>query len=437
VSAAAKLLVLAAALPITLPASADTVALTGARIHTAGPAGVIENGTVVLRDGRIEALGADLAPPSGARVIDASGKVITPGLYDAHGHIGIVEVSQEPSTADQQHLDGRYSAAFEVADAVNPRSVLIPINRIEGVTRAVVAPAVAPPPEGQVRSPVAGLGSVIHLGAVEDFVVARNVALYVDLGEPGAAVAGGSRNLVLLRLREALEDARDLAANRRAWEEGARRPYSASRPDLEALAETMRSGRPVVVNVHRASDIEAALRLARDFGLNLVVLGGSEAWLVAAQLAAAGVPVILDPLENLPRRFETLGASLENAARLNAAGVTVAISAFGSHNARNMRQAAGNAVAHGLPWEAALAALTANPARIFGQHEHGGSLEPGKDADLVVWSGDPLELSSMAEYVFIRGRQIPMVSRHTLLRDRYRQLDAPLPPQYRSGREER
>lgn len=426
-----KPILLAAAMLAAGPLNAETIALTGARIHTAGPEGVIENGTLVIRDGRIAAVGDALAPPAGARVIDVSGKVITPGFYDAHGYLGIAEVSLEPTTVDQQHVDASYSAAFEVADAVNPRSILIPINRIEGITRAVVVPAVAEPQEGQARSPVAGLGSVIHLGGVDDFLVGRNVALYVNLGESGAHAAGGSRGMALLRFREALEDARDLAANRGAWEAGSRRPYSASRPDLEALAATLRSKRPVVATVHRASDIQAALRLAEEFGLKLIVAGGAEAWLVADQLAAAGVPVILDPTDNLPRRFEMLGATLENAARLHAAGVTVAFSTVESHNARNMRQAAGNAVAHGLPWDAALAAITANPARMFGQDAASGSLEPGKDADVVVWDADPLEVTSTAERVFIRGRDIPMVSRHTLLRDRYRDLGAPLPPQYR------
>jgi imidazolonepropionase-like amidohydrolase len=416
---------------LVAPVHAATIALTGARIHTAGPEGVIDNGTLMIRDGRIAALGAGLAPPGDARVIDVAGKVITPGLYDAHGFLGIVEVSLEPSSVDRQHVVTRYSAGFEVADAVNPRSVLIPINRIEGVTRALVTPAVANPPEGQARSPVAGLGSVIHLGGVEDFMVDRNVALYVNLGEAGAAAAGGSRSMALLQFREALEDARDLAAHRGAWEKGARRSYSASRPDLEALAATLETGRPVVVTAHRASDIEAALRLAEEFGLNLVISGGSEAWLVAGPLAEAGVAVIINPLENLPRRFEMLGATLENAARLHAAGVTVAFATFASHNARNMRQLAGNAVAHGMPWDAALAALTANPAKIFGQHERSGSLAPGKDADLVVWDGDPLEVTTAAERVFILGRDIPMVSRHTLLRDRYRGQDSALPPQYR------
>jgi imidazolonepropionase-like amidohydrolase len=415
------------------PAAADTLALTGARIHTAGPAGVIENGTVVIRDGRIDAIGPGLAPPPGARLIDARGRVITPGLYDAHGYLGIVEVSLEPSTVDRHHAAPSYSAAFEIADAINPRSVLIPINRIEGVTRAVVTPAVGQVPAGQARSPVAGLGSIIRLGGPGDFVVARNMALYIQLGESGAAAAGGSRSMALLAFREALEDARDMAANRRAFEAGERRAYSASRPDLEALADTMRAGRPVVATVHRAADIEAALRLAGEFGLNLVISGGAEAWIVADALAAAGVPVILDPLENLPRRFESLGATLENAARLHAAGVTVAFSTFGSHNARNMRQAAGNAVAHGLPWEAGLAAITANPAKIFGQQDRSGSLAPGKDADLVVWDGDPLEVTTLARQVFIRGSEIPMVSRHTLLRDRYRELGREWPVQFYPG----
>jgi imidazolonepropionase-like amidohydrolase len=410
---------------------AETIALTGARIHTAGPAGVIENGTVVLTAGRITAVGAGLEPPANARVIDATGKVITPGFYDAHGYLGVEEVNLEASTVDRRQATLRYSAAFEIADAVNPRSILIPVNRIEGITRAVVTPALAPPPNGLTGSPVAGMGSVIHLGGVEDFVVGRNVALYVDLSEAGAAVTGGSRSAAMLRFREALEDARDLAANRRAWEGGARRPYSASRPDLEALAETMGTERPVVVTVHRASDIEAVLRLGREFGLKLVISGGTEAWLVAGRIAAGGVPVIIDPIENLPRRFEMLGATLENAARLHAAGVTVAFSTFESHNARNMRQAAGNAVAHGMPWEAALAAMTINPAMMFGQQAYSGSLEAGKDADLVIWNGDPLEHATSAERVFIRGRDIPMVSRHTLLRDRYRDLGGPLPPQYR------
>jgi imidazolonepropionase-like amidohydrolase len=408
-------------------AAAESWAITGARLHTLGPSGVIENGTIVIRDGRIEAVGADVDVPRDAQRIDAAGKIVTPGLYDAYSYIGVVEVSLVVETNDRVQSGARYTASFRVADAINPRSTLIPVNRIEGITRAVVTPAVA---AESFSSPVAGLGSVIHLGGVEDYLVARDAALYVHLGEEGAVLAGGARGLTLMKLREALQDARDFSKHRGAFETRARRQYSASRPDLEALAETLDGERPVVVSVDRASDIRTALRLADEFGLKLVVAGGAEAWMEADRLAAAQVPVILDPLENLPDHFESLGATLENAARLHAAGVTVAFATGESHNARNMRQAAGNAVAYGLPWDAALAAMTLNPARIFGLEGATGSLQAGKDADLVVWDGDPLEVTSAAERVFIRGRDIPMVSRHTLLRDRYGNDAGPLPPQY-------
>lgn len=408
-------------------AVAESWAITGARLHTLGPSGVIDNGTIVIRDGRIEAVGANLDVPRDAQRIDAAGKIVTPGLYDAYSYIGVVEVSLVVETNDRVQSGARYTASFRVADAINPRSTLIPVNRIEGITRAVVTPAVA---AESFSSPVAGLGSVIHLGGVEDYLVARDAALYVHLGEEGAALAGGARGLTLMRLREALQDARDFSEHRGAFETRARRQYSASRPDLEALAETLDGERPVVVSVDRASDIRTALRLADEFGLKLVVAGGAEAWMEADRLAAAQVPVILDPMENLPDHFESLGATLENAARLHAAGVTVAFATGESHNARNMRQAAGNAVAYGLPWDAALAAMTVNPARIFGLEGATGSLQTGKDADLVVWDGDPLEVTSAAERVFIRGRDIPMVSRHTLLRDRYGNDAGPLPPQY-------
>lgn len=412
--------------------NAATVAIVGGTVHTAGPAGVLEDGTVLLEDGRIAAVGGDVAIPAGAEVIDASGKVVTPGFFDAHGYLGIVEVSLVGETNDQRPAGPSYAAGFEVADAINPRSMLIPVNRIDGITRAVVtpAPAVSGDPATS-PGPISGLGAVIQLGSTEDFLVSRDCALYVQLGETGATLSGGARGMALLKFREALEDARDLASHRADFDAGQRRPYGLDRVALEALAETLATGRPVVATVNRASDIEAALRLARDFGLNLVIAGGAEAWVVADQLAAAGVPVILDPLENLPSRFESLGATLENAARLDAAGVTIAFSIATSHNARNMRQSAGNAVSYGLPFERAIAAMTINPATIFGVADSSGSLEAGKDADVVIWNADPLEVTSAAEKVFIRGQDIPMVSRQTLLRDRYSDLSGPLPPQYR------
>jgi imidazolonepropionase-like amidohydrolase len=314
---------------------------------------------------------------------------------------------------------------------IDPRSELIAVNRVEGLTRALVAPRAS-------TGPIAGRAAVIDLGGelggspeTRAWLHLAPAAVVAGLDEDAAERSGGSRAAALLRLREALEDARDLAEHREAWENAARRPYAASRLDLEALQPVLTGELPLAVSAHRASDVEAALRLAADFGLRLVVVGGDEAWIVAAELARAGVPVVLDPLSDLPERFETRGATLDNAARLAAAGVTVAFTTGESHNARNLRQLAGNAVSYGLPWEEGLRAMTANPARIWGVGESYGTLEPGKEADVVVWDGDPLELTTYPEAVFIRGLEVPPDSRQLRLRDRYRDLQGPLPPAYR------
>ena len=403
-------------------AAAETIALVGGTVHTLGPAGTLEGATVVIADGKIAAVGRGIAIPTGARVIDAAGKVITPGLFDSVSQIGLVDVSMEKASDDSESADPELSAAFDVADAFNPRSVLVAINRTEGLTRALVAPHAG-------ATPIAGQAAVFDLSG-EGAPLRDPAALVVTLGEEGAAKTGGSRAATLLRLREALDDARDFAAHRDAWERAERRPYALSRLDLAALQPALAGKVPVAAAVDRASDIEAALRLAADYGLRLVVVGGAEAWKVAPALAKAGVPVVLTPHQNLPDRFERLGATLENAARLHAAGVTVAFSTGDAHNGRNVKQDAGNAVAYGLPWDEGLKAMTVNPARIWGIDATYGTLEPGKDADVVIWDGDPLELTTFADRVFIRGREMPMENRQTLLRDRYRDLARPLPPAY-------
>ncbi len=402
----------------TARASADggkAIAITGGTVYTLGAAGKLENATVLIRDRRIVAVGADVAVPDDAERIDASGKVVTPGIFDPESQFGVVEVSQVKETRDASAGDSRFSAAFDVASAINPRSVLIPVNRIAGVTRAMVAPM---PGNGRI---IAGRGAIIDLGGADGFLQRDPAAMFAVLGESGAEEAGGSRAAALLALREALQDARDYADNRPAFDRNQRRAYALTRLDLDALQPVLQGKLPLVVHVDRASDIDAALALARDFGLKLVVSGGAEAWRVADALAAAGVPVLLDPLENLPARFETLGATLQNAARLHAAGVLIAFATGNTHNARNLTQAAGNAVANGLPWDEALKALMLNPAKIYGIADRVGTLEAGRAADVVVWSGDPLELSTFAEHVVIAGRAMPMESRQTLLRDRYMQ----------------
>jgi imidazolonepropionase-like amidohydrolase len=410
----------------------ETIAIVGGNVQTATARGMLAGATVLVQDGRITGVGTDVAIPPDAKRIDAQGKIVTPGIFDTLSYIGIVEISLVDETADASSASVRYNAAFDVAEAINPRSVLIPINRIEGITRSLVAPQ--PPQElqpGQTASPITGLGAVIHLGGGPDYLMARGVALFAELDEQGAALAGGSRIGAMLSLEEALQDAEDYRDHRADFEKRARRDYALGRLDLEALQPVLAGKTKIVVRAERASDIEAALRIAQRHRLQLVIAGGTQAWMVAPQLAQAQVPVILDPLQDLPDRFEQIGATLENAARLHTAGVTIAFSIGDSHNARNLKQSAGNAVAWGLPWPAALAAITLNPARIFGLDASLGTIEPGKLADIVVWSGDPLEVTTFAEQVLINGLVMPMESRQTLLRDRYMDLKDPLPPAYR------
>lgn len=430
----AVILAFALAALIAAPAYAGITAITGATVHTVGPQGSLENAVVLIEDGIITAVGTDLEIPAGARQIDAANKVITPGLMTPMGQIGLVEVDAVPGTVDFIQRGDQFSAGFDVADAYNPRSSLVAINRIAGITHAVIAPDGAPMDlVGNQSRVLSGLASVVHLGNTDDYLLARGVAVFVQLGETGGELAAGSRAAALMILRTALDDARDFAANQEAFEQRRRRNYSLSHTDLAALSVVLTGERKLVVDVHRASDISATLRLADDYDIQLIIAGGTESWLVAAELATAGVPVILDSIGNLPGSFERLNARLETAAILAEAGVrfTVGGDSFSqNHNARNITQAAGIAVANGLPWADGLAAITLAPAGIFGLDEQIGSIERGKRADLVIWNDDPLELQSYAEQVLIGGQLMPMESRQTLLRDRYLQ-ESPLPPAFR------
>lgn len=395
-------------------AQAQVIAITGGAVETASPAGMIPEGTVLVRDGRIVAVGAEVEIPAGATVIDARGKVVTPGLFDPYSSFGLAEVTLEPDSVDTRVDNDRFNAVLDAGDAFNPRSVLVPVNRIEGITRAIVFPARV---SGSV---ISGQAAAVNLGDTQQPVDRRHVAVYALFGEAGASQAGGARTAALAQLREALAEARDYGRNKAAWERRDRRDYRLNHYDLEALQPVLHGEARLAVLAHQASDIATLLDLAGEFDLELVIVGGAEAWLVADRLAAAGVPVLLDPLSNLPARFEMRGARIDNAARLAEAGVEFAFASLGgaSHNARNLSQAAGVAVAHGLPWQAGLVALTAAPARIFGL-EGVGQLQPGFEADVVVWDGDPLNVTSYPDAVLIKGAAIPMESRQTLLRDRY------------------
>lgn len=405
----------AAGLLAAAPAAAQTVAIEGGRVHTMTGA-PIEGGTVLIRDGQIVAVGQNVPVPAGARRIDARGKIVTPGFFDSGANVGLVEIEGIVETNDfrpgVEEEDDLVAAAFNVADGLNPNSMLIPITRVAGVTTVLSRP------QGGL---IAGQGVVIDLLGrdMEAMLVRTPAAMYGNLGQSARGAVRGARGSTTLRLREILGDARAYARNRAAYERGDVRGYAVSRSDLEALQPVLQGRLPLVLEAHRASDIQTALRLADEFGLRLVIYGGTEAWMVADDLARARVPVVVQVLNNLPRTFETLGATYENATRLRQAGVQVAITSGETFKSFNLRQQAGNAVAYGLPHEEALRAVTLYPAQIFGLDDRYGSLAPGKVANVVVWEGDPLELLTPVSNVLIRGQEVPLASRETELRDRY------------------
>lgn len=421
-ASAAVILVLAALTGPTAPAAAQSVAITNARVYTMSGA-PLEDATVLMRDGRIAAIGTDVDVPSGTRVIDGTGKVVTPGFMDSATRVGLVEVDAYGSTRDYAVSNDRVTAAFNVADGYNPLSTLVSVTRVEGITRAVVQPRAS-------GSLIAGQGIVVDLGpgTADDHITLSPAGMFVSLGERGAGLAGGARGAAMLMLREALQDALDYAGNRTAYESADRRDYALSRLDLEALVPVVRGEVPLVVSVDRASDILAALRLRDEFDLHMILYGAAEGWMVADRIRAADVPVVVFPMQNIPD-FEQLGTTLENAARLHESGVTVALATGNldgtteASNTRNLKQAAGNAVAYGMPHRAALEAITRTPAEIWGVADRYGTLEPGQDADVVVWSGDPLELTTLVEHVFIHGAEMPDRTRQRMLFERYRDVE--------------
>ncbi len=413
-------------------ANAQTIVIQGAHIHTLTSQGSVREGTLVLRDGIIEAIGVDPRVPDDAITIDASGQVVTPGLVHAISQLGITEVSLEASTVDfAQAGDAELGASFSVEHAINPASTLISLARSEGISHAMLSPA-ARAVDGRTNI-FGGTGVGLSLGAASDGVLASTKAVFVTLGSSGGSLAGGSRARALQTLKLSLADARDYRQNKAAYESGARRDYSVSHTDLETLVRVLEGELPLVVSVNRASDIRKVVQLASSEDVGVIIAGGAEAWQVSSELAVNNIPVVVDALRNLPANFDSLNATLENAARLSAAGVTVIIGEGNSHNAGNLKQNAGNAVANGMTWIDGLAAITRGPAEAFGMPDNVGALVVGQRANLVLWDGDPLDVSSFAERVWIDGQEVDRTSRQTLLRDRYHPENPRrhLPPAYR------
>ncbi len=420
----------ATALLVAGVSQADTIAVVGGKVHTVGPQGVIESATIVAVDGRITAVGPNIAVPEGATIIDAKGKLVTPGLFAPAASLGLGEVGLSADPVDSGQSGDQFTASFDVADAFNPRMTHIAVNRIEGITRAVIVPrpsfSFGQPSTAHV---ISGLGAVVNLGDPGDNVDRRAAVLVVSLGAGGSGLAGGSRAAALLTLRQALDEARVYREDPDDYE---RDEFVHSARDLEALVNVLDGETPLMVLVNRASDIDVLLHLVDEYAIEAIIAGGAEAWMLADELAQANVSVLLDPTANLPGNFDRINARRGSAAVLVSAGVDVGFfSGYEVHNVRNITQLAGNAVADGLSWDDALRAITLTPAEIYGVDDTNGSIEVGKNADVVIWPGDPLELTNFPYAVLINGQPVDMVSRQTLLRDRYLKTDSGTPPAYR------
>lgn len=398
----------------TASVSAEDIAITGGKAFTNGGNGEVENATILVSGGKITSVSSGGAVPAGYRVIDASGKWVTAGFMAADTSLGLTEVSLSGGINDASAPAEKGAIGLSVVPAINPANIFIPNTRIEGVTRAMTRMT-------NTGDMWLGVGAVLKLND-SDMIAQEKAFLAIDLDEGSATEVGGSRAVLWSKLNEKFQAAKDkmgAAAKKDDDDKDEKRPSAADATMNAVLSGDM----PIYAVVNRKADIMQLIAFQNRFGVRVILGGGAEAWMVADMLAAAGIGVVLEPSANLPGNFDTLGQTSAAAGRLHAAGVKVAFIPPGTHNSRLVVQNAGIAVSMGMPWDAAMDALTVNPAEMFGVGDSYGKLSAGMDADVVVWDGDPLEVMSSPDAVLIAGVDIPLVSRQTKLRDRYKDLD--------------
>ena len=409
------------------PALAQDVTITNARLVIGDGSEPIEGGTVVVKGGTVVYAGPAAGAPAAGSAVDARGAWVTPGLFATVTALGLSDVSAVDETNDITADEAPFSAALDASTAVNPTSQHILVHKAAGITRAATTML----PAGSI---FAGQGAIIDLDGDPRPIVQARAFQMISLGETGSDRAGGSRAAAHTLLRAALREAQALVGKTAIPEtsEIARGDkVLLSRFDAEALVPVVTGKQKLYVDVERMADIRAVLALKQAFPkLDLVLVGATEGWLVAADIAAAGVPVIANGLLDLPETFEQLGATQSNAGRLARAGVKVAVNAATMQNPRRLQQVAGNLVAltkmpgaSGLDWNRAFAAISSVPAEISGLGGKAGVLKPGAFGDVVIWDGDPLELGTVPTRVWIGGVQQDLTNHQTRLRDRYIDLD--------------
>ena len=401
----------------TVSVFAQTVAITNAKIYpVSGPP--IAKGTVVVKDGLIAAVGDNVTIPAGAQTMDATGKIVTPGLINSLTAIGIIEIGQVRDTNDATAKGtNNVAASFRVWDGLNPSSSLFAPTRNEGVTTVIVTPR---------GGLISGQAAAIDLGNGHAVDVLRRGPVAMMAQVSSSAGAGTTaRGELIGKLRALFDDVKYYMAHRGDYDRAQTKTLGATSADLEALIPVVEGRMALIIDADSMAEIDSALALARDYKLKIIISGGAEAWLTADRLAAANVPVLTGAMNNIPGSFATLNQRQENASLLRKAGVKVALVGNGDgdeahFNARNLKYEAGNAVAYGMTYDDALRAVTLTPAELFGLSDRVGSLQVGRDANLVVWSGDPFEFSTQVEHVFIKGRDIKEKSRQDMLTDRYK-----------------
>ena len=355
-------------------------------------------------------------------VIDASDKIVTPGFIATDTQIGIVEIGALSVTRDDS--SNMYKIGFSIFNGFNPNSTLIPWNRSNGITSAITLP-------NNTSSPIGGLGSFFVLDSKHDVTGTSEMVM---IGEFGGS-SSNSRAEQFLMIEDLLVLASslsksdinsDLELSSLIDEWAISNAMDLHPRDLRALYKLVNENLPLIIKSHRASDLLKLIELKEKFNLNIVIMGAQEASLVAAKLAEHNIPLIFDPMNNIPESFDELASNIQMASKLEEAGIQMMFTVSRSHNYQLIRQGAGVAVANGLSYGAAIRSLTSTPAKVFGIEDR-GVIESGKIADLIIWEADPLEPSSMPEYVFINGENIDLTTRSSRLRDRYtKKLDKPV-----------